>query len=96
MMKIVCTKSDLVKSTGIVMKAVSTKTTMPILESFLIEAYDGVIKITGNDMEMGIETIVNGVIETEGSILVEAKLFYEFIRSFLIIFYNCFVFYGVP
>ncbi len=80
-MKIVCSKSDLVKSTNIVMKAVSNKTTMPILESILIEAGNGTIKLTGNDMEMGIETIVQGVIEEEGGILVDAKMFFEFIRK---------------
>lgn len=80
-MKISCNKSDLVKSTNIVMKAVSNKTTMPILEAILIEAYNDSIKMTGNDMEMGIETLLNGVVEKEGAILVEAKMFFEFIRK---------------
>lgn len=80
-MKIVCNKSDLVKSTNIVMKAVSTKTTMPILESILIEAENDVVKLTGNDMEMGIETIVPAIIDNEGSVLVDAKMFFEFIRK---------------
>lgn len=80
-MKIICNKSDIVKSTNIVMKAVSNKTTMPILESILIEAENGTIKMTGNDMEMGIETIVKGDIERYGKVLVEAKMFFEFIRK---------------
>lgn len=80
-MRIVCNKSDIVKTTGIVMKAVSTKTTMPILESILIEAYDDSIKFTANDMEMGIETMLSGIIDEEGTVLVEAKMFSEFIRK---------------
>lgn len=80
-MKIICNKADLVKSTNIVMKAVSSKTTMPILESILIEVENDIIKMTGNDMEMGIETIVKGEIVNEGSVLVEAKMFFEFIRK---------------
>lgn len=80
-MRIVCNKNDLVKSTNIVMKAVSTKTTMPILESILIEAYNDTIKLTGNDMEMGIETILSGIIDKEGAVLIEAKMFFEFIRK---------------
>ena len=80
-MKIVCTKSELVKRTGIVMKAVSSKTTMPILESILIEAQDGYIKFTGNDMEMAIETLVTGIIDEEGAVLVEARMFSEFVRK---------------
>lgn len=56
-MKLVFDKADLVKSVGIAMKAVSGKTTMPILECILIDASSNVIKFTSNDMELGIETI---------------------------------------
>lgn len=80
-MKIICGKSELVKSTNIVLKAVTGKTTMPILESILIEVENGIIKMTGNDMEMGIETILKGEIVREGSVLVDAKMFSEFVRK---------------
>ena len=40
-MKIVCSKSELMKSINIVMKAVPSKTTMPILECILIDASKG-------------------------------------------------------
>ena len=45
------------------MKAVPGKTTMPILECILIDASANEIKFTSNDMELGIETIVDGTIE---------------------------------
>lgn len=61
-MKLVFSKSDLNKAVGIVMKAVPTRTTMNILECILIDATTNVIKFTGNDMELGIETIVEGEI----------------------------------
>ena len=50
-MKIICSKSNLVKGVGIVSKAVPSKTTMPILECILIDASMNVIKLTANDME---------------------------------------------
>ena len=56
-MRIVCTKSNLVKGVSIVSKAVPSKTTMPILECILVDASTDVIKLTANDMELGIETI---------------------------------------
>lgn len=40
------------------MKAVPSKTTMPILQCILIDASANIIKFTSNDMELGIETIV--------------------------------------
>ena len=50
-MKIICPKSQFLHGVNIVSKAVSTKTTMDILECILIEAYDGCIKLTANDTE---------------------------------------------
>ena len=59
-MKIVCNKSDLVKGVNIVSKAVPGKTTMPILECILIDATTDIIKLTANDMELGIQTEIAG------------------------------------
>ncbi|MDO4522460.1 MAG: DNA polymerase III subunit beta [Eubacteriales bacterium] len=80
-MKIICSKNELMKSVNIVMKAVPSKTTMPILECILIDASKGQIKFTTNDMELGIETIVNGQIIQKGTIALNAKLFSEIIRK---------------
>ena len=73
-MKLVFSKSDLNKAVGIVMKAVPTRTTMNILECILIDATTNVIKFTGNDMELGIETIVEGEIIEKGKVAIDAKL----------------------
>ena len=62
------------------MKAVPSKTTMPILECILMDATTNQIKFTTNDMELGIETIVEGHIEEKGMVALDAKIFYEIIR----------------
>lgn len=80
-MKITCEKNDLLKGVNTVMKAVSSKTTMPILECILIDASADEIKFTANDMELGIETKVKGTIEEKGIIALEARLFSEIIRK---------------
>ena len=79
-MKIICSKSNLLKSVSISLKAVPSKTTMPILECILIDATTNLIKFTSNDMELGIETIVEGSIEEKGMVALDAKIFYEIIR----------------
>ncbi len=79
-MKIVCSKNSLLKSVNISLKAVPSKTTMPILECILVDATTNQIKFTTNDMELGIETIVDGRIEEKGIIALDAKIFYEIIR----------------
>lgn len=80
-MKLVCKKSDLISGINIVMKAVSSKTTMSILECILIDATEGEIKMTANDMELGIETKVLGEIIEAGSIAIDAKIFSEIVRK---------------
>ena len=79
-MKIICTKNSLLKSVSISLKAVPSKTTMPILECILIDATTSQIKFTTNDMELGIETIVEGTIEEKGMVALDAKILYEIIR----------------
>ena len=79
-MKIICSKSSLLKSVSISLKAVPSKTTMPILECILMDATTNQIKFTTNDMDLGIETIVDGIIEEKGMVALDAKIFYEIIR----------------
>ena len=80
-MKFLCTKSNLLKGVSIASKAVPSKTTMPILECFMINAYGSTIKITANDMEIGIETVIEGMVIENGSIAVNARLFSDIIRK---------------
>ena len=80
-MKITAPKQELLKSLGIVMRAVPSRTTMSILYCILIDATVDTIRFTSNDMEMGIETVVNGSIEERGLICLDAKMFYEIIRK---------------
>lgn len=80
-MKLTFKKDSLLNGLNIVSKAIPSKTTMSILECILIDASAGEIKLTGNDMEMGIETKVEGTIVEKGKIALEAKLFYEIIRK---------------
>ena len=80
-MKFVCKKSDLLKGVNIVLKAVPSKTTMSILECILIDASAGQIKMTANDMELGIETVIEGDIQEKGIIAIDAKIFSEIVRK---------------
>ena len=80
-MKIICTKQNLAKGVSIVSKAVPSKTTMPILECILIDASTDVIIITANDMELGIETSIDGEIIERGILALNAKIFAEIVRK---------------
>ena len=74
-------KADLLKGVNIVSKAVPSKTTMSILECILIDASTQKIKLTANDMELGIETIIEGDVLEKGIVAIDAKIFSEIVRK---------------
>ena len=78
-MRVICSKDNLIEGINIVQKAVSTKTTLPILEGILLEATSE-FKLTGNDLEIGIECIVQGDIQREGNIVLNSKMFGDIVR----------------
>lgn len=80
-MKITCSKSNLLNGVQTVYKAVPSKTTMSILECILINASSDTIKLTANDMELGIETIIDGTIIEKGIIALDAKILFEIVRK---------------
>ena len=80
-MKLVCSRSNLLNGVQTVSKAVPSKTTMSILQCILIDASKN-IKLTANDMELGIETIVEGNIIEPGVVALDAKIFLEIVRKF--------------
>lgn len=80
-MKLICNKSNLLNGVNIVSKAVPNKTTMSILECILIDATGSNIKLIANDMELGIETVIEGEIAEKGQIALDAKIFLEIVRK---------------
>ena len=80
-MRIKCKKSTLLSGISTVQKAVSNKTTKPILECILLEARNGELKLTANNLNLGIETFIECTILEEGIIALNAKLFSDIIRK---------------
>ncbi len=79
-MKIICNTSILSEAASNVQKAVMTKTAMPILEGILFTTTDHGLKLTGYDLEIGIETVIEADIIEEGSVILNAKTFCDIIR----------------
>ncbi len=80
-MKLICSKTNLLNGVQIVSKAVPNKTTMSILECVLVDASKDVITLTANDMELGIETSIEGEIVEKGIIALDAKIFLDIVRK---------------
>lgn len=80
-MKLVCSKSHLLSGVQIVSKAVPSKTTMSILECILIDATGREINLIANDMELGIQTSIEGNIVEKGQIALDAKILLDIVRK---------------
>ena len=81
-MRIRCSQSQLIGGINTVQKAVPSKSSMTILECILFNADENGIKLTANDMELGIETYIEGEVEVAGSVAIEAKTISNLIRSY--------------
>ncbi|OFI05402.1 DNA polymerase III subunit beta [Clostridium acetireducens DSM 10703] len=80
-MKFTCKKNILQESIYIAQKAVTGKTTMPILGGILIKAVNNQLILTGSDTDLSIITKIPVDVEEEGEIVVDAKIFGEIIRK---------------
>ncbi len=80
-MKFKIQKIDLLESLSIASKGVSTRTTIPILQSFLIKAHSDRVTIFSSDTQISIETNVKTNILKDGQVALDARLFFEIVRK---------------
>ena len=80
-MKFTCRQELLVEALQTTTKAISNKTTMPILEGALIEAFDSALTITCSDSNMGIVTTIEAQITEEGRVVLPGKILAEIVRK---------------
>ena len=80
-MKFNCNQQILSKALNTVSKAVTVRTTIPILKGILIKAENNTVTFSASDLDISIEKTIDAVVEQEGSIVVSAKLFTDIIRK---------------
>ncbi|MBU0951351.1 MAG: DNA polymerase III subunit beta [Elusimicrobia bacterium] len=87
-MYIKVSKENLLRGIQIVETAVSSKTTLPVLSNFLVEAVQdknsddsGEIKLVSTDLEIAVSCYIQGKIKIAGGITIPAKRFGNIIRE---------------
>ena len=80
-MKFICDQQILSKALHVVSKAVSARTTIPILKGLLLELKDGYLTISASDLDLSIERKIEVNVLEEGSTVILSKLFVEIIRK---------------
>jgi DNA polymerase-3 subunit beta len=80
-MKLVCSQAELNASLQLVIRAVATRPTHPVLANVLLtaDAGTGRLSLTGFDLSLGIQTSLPAAVETSGAITLPAKMFGEIV-----------------
>ena len=80
-MRFICEKSTLQEAISIVTKAITGKSTMPILEGIYIEANNGTLTLIGSDNDVSIQTQLEATVLEPGKLVIDSKIFSEIIRK---------------
>lgn len=80
-MNIICHQSDLINAITTVQRAISSKSTMPILSGIYLEAKENELRLVGNDLNLGIECFVDAEVKREGAIVIQSRIFGEIVRK---------------
>lgn len=80
-MRVSCLQENLAKGLSIVGRAVSSRSTMPVLANILIEASDNQLRLAATNLEIGVTCWIGAKVEDPGSITVPARLLTEFVNS---------------
>jgi DNA polymerase-3 subunit beta len=80
-MQLTIERASLLRSLGHVQSVVERRNTIPILNNVLMEAGDGVIKLTATDMELAISETVEAEVGGQGAITAPAHTLYDIVRK---------------
>lgn len=82
-MKFTISSSALLSTLATTGKVVSNKNTLPILDYFLFDLKDGILKVTASDLETTlISTVAVDTVEREGTIAAPVKLMLDSLKEF--------------
>lgn len=80
-MRFICTQDNLSQGLTQVAPLAGRNTQLPVLQNVLCQLKEGMLHLTGTDLEIGVRTSVPGKIEEEGSWAVSARKLFEFVQQ---------------
>jgi DNA polymerase-3 subunit beta len=80
-MKVTVLQENLARGLGTVSKAVSPRSTLPVLANILIASDEGRLRLSATNLEMGITCWIPARIEEEGSTTVPARTFSDLVST---------------
>jgi DNA polymerase-3 subunit beta len=80
-MKLTCDRAALVEKLAILARGVSTRSALPVLSGVLLQAHDEHLDLYSTDMELSIKASMAIGVESDGEIVVPARLFTDIVRN---------------
>ena len=80
-MKVSCLQENLAKGLSIVGRAVSPRSTLPVLGNVLLATDSGRLKLSATNLEVGVNCWIGAKVENEGAITVPARTFIDLINA---------------
>lgn len=80
-MKLSVMQENLARGLQVVSRAVSARSTLPVLNNVLLRTEDGGLKLTATNLEIGMTYWVPGKIESDGAVTVPARLLTEIVAG---------------
>ena len=80
-MKVTVLQENLAHGLGIVSRAVSSRSTLPVLSNILIASDEGRLRLSATNLELGITCWITARIEQDGSTTVPARTFSDLVNT---------------
>ncbi len=80
-MRAVCNTETFGKKLALVSRGVSARSTIQLLGGILLEASEGLVKLSATDMEISVQTSSPAEVEEEGRVVIPARIFNDIVRS---------------
>ena len=80
-MKLTVSQAQLAHGLGVVSRAVSPRSTLPVLANILIATDEGRLRLSATNLELGITCWIGAQVEQEGSVTVPARIFSDLVNA---------------
>ncbi len=80
-MKLIVSQAQLAHGLGVVSRAVSPRSTLPVLNNILIATDEGRLRLSATNLELGITYWLGAQIEEEGSVTIPARIFSDLVNT---------------
>src|SRR5215210_2244800 len=80
-MRAVCNTDLFSKKLALVSRGVSARSTIQLLGGVLLEAHEGLVRLSATDMEVSIQTTAEAEVEEERRVVIPARIFNDVVRS---------------